>query len=212
MSDSRVAEKQFQGAFDTSFTRTNSLRAGITADTAIGLLSLSAYRNGQQVSIGTAIPLSVANWVNESVYVVQASDLVKLGTDHSLRFALEYRNNAATAPGFLQGTIGYGVYAASVMWNWQITPELSLTNAIRVDDLHLHYSGTPAAGTGFTVADYNHATFIVPSFNSGLVFNLTEQDTLRLMLARGVQLPSLVDFGLQFPFGDGRSRGGGRQP
>ena len=200
MSDSRVAEKQFQGAFDTSFTRTNSLRAGITADTAIGLLSLSAYRNGQQVSISTAAPIGVANWVNESVYVVQASDLVKLGTDNSLRFALEYRNNAATAPGFLQGTIGYGVYAASLMWNWQITPELSLTNAIRVDDLYLRYSGMPAAGTGFTVADYNHASFIVPSFNSGLVYNLTEQDTLRLMLARGVQLPSLVDFGLQFPF------------
>jgi hypothetical protein len=46
MSDSTVAEKQFTGSFDTNFTRTNSLRAGLTADTAIGLLSLSAYRNG----------------------------------------------------------------------------------------------------------------------------------------------------------------------
>ena len=201
MSDTRAAEKQFQGAFDTSFTRTNSLRAGVTADTAIGLLSLSAYRNEQQVSISTAAPLGVANWVNESVYVVQASDLVKLGTDNTVRFAFEYRNNAVTAPGFVQGTVGYEVYAASLMWNWQITPDLSLTNAVRIDDLHLRYSGTPAAGTGFTVADYNHASFAVPSFNSGLVFNLTEQDTFRLMLARGVQLPSLVDFGLQFPFG-----------
>jgi iron complex outermembrane receptor protein len=133
--------------------------------------------------------------------VVQASDLIKLGTDHSLRLEFEYRNNSATAPGFLQGTIGYEVYAASLMWNWQITPELALTNAIRVDDLHLHFSGTPAAGSGFTSADYNHAGFAVPSFNSGLVFNVTEKDTLRLMVARGVQLPSLVDFGLQFPFG-----------
>jgi outer membrane receptor for ferrienterochelin and colicins len=30
---------------------------------------------------------------------------------------------------------------------------------------------------------------------------LTQQDTLRLVLARGVQLPSLVDFGFQIPFG-----------
>jgi outer membrane receptor for ferrienterochelin and colicins len=201
MSDSRVAEKGFQGAFDTNFTRTNSLRAGISADTAIGLLSLSAYRNGQQVSISSGTPIGVANWVNDDVYVVQASDLVKLGTDHTLRLGFEYRNNAATAPGFFQGTIGYEVYAASLMWNWQITSDLSLTNAIRVDDLHLRYSGTLAAGTGFTGADYDHAGLAVPSFNSGLVFNLTEQDTLRLMLARGVQLPSLVDFGLQIPFG-----------
>ena len=126
MSDSRVAEKEFQGAFDTSFTRTNSLRAGITADTAIGLLSVSAYRNGQEVSIVSTGLNGLANWVDESVYVVQASDLVKLGADHAVRLAFEYRNNAATAPGFIQGTIGYEVYAASLMWNWRITPNLSL--------------------------------------------------------------------------------------
>jgi hypothetical protein len=45
------------------------------------------------------------------------------------------------------------------MWNWQITPDLSLTNAVRIDDLHLRYSGTLAAGTGFTVADYNPGLF-----------------------------------------------------
>ena len=201
MSDSRFAEKEFAGAFDTSFTRTNSLRAGITADTAIGVLSLDAYRNGQDVSIGTVGLNGLANWVRESVYVVQASDLVKLGADHVLRLGFEYRNNAATSPGFFQGTIGYEVYAASLMWNWQIMPNLSLTNAVRVDDLHLRYSGTPAAGSGLTVADYNRAALAVPSFNTGLVFNLTELDTFRLMLARGVQLPSLVDFGLQIPFG-----------
>ena len=32
---------------------------------------------------------------------------MKLGTDNTVRLGLEYRNNAATAPGFLQGTIGY---------------------------------------------------------------------------------------------------------
>jgi len=201
MSDSRVAEKEFAGAFDTSSTRANSLRAGISADTAIGLLSFGAYRNAQVVTISTASLNGLANWVNESVIVVQASDLAKLGADHTLRLGLEYRDDEATAPGFAHGTIGYDVYAASLMWNWQIAPNLSLTNAVRVDDLRLHYSGTLAAGTGFTQADYNHAGFAVPSFNSGIVFNLTRQDTLRLTIARGVQLPSLVDFGLQIPFG-----------
>jgi outer membrane receptor for ferrienterochelin and colicins len=201
MSDSTVAEKQFTGSFDTTFTRTNSLRAGLTADTAIGLLSLSAYRNGQQVSIGTQPPLGVPAWLNNNVYVLQASDLVKLGADHTLRFGIEYRDNEATAPGFFQGTVGYNVFAASVMWNWQITQNLSLTNAIRVDSLHLRYAGTLAPGTGITLADYSHAGVVVPSFNSGLVFNLTEEDTFRLMVARGVQLPSLTDFGLQFSFG-----------
>ena len=54
--------------------------------------------------------------------MVQASDLVKLGADHTFRLGLEFRDNEATAPGFLQGTVGYDVYAASLMWNWQIAP------------------------------------------------------------------------------------------
>jgi iron complex outermembrane receptor protein len=201
MSDSRLAAKDFAGAFDTFFTRNNSLRAGISADTAIGLLNLSAYHNGQEVTVNSLGLGSLANWVRENVYVVQASDLVKLGTDHTLRLGLEYRNNSATAPGFVQGTIAYNVYAASLMWNWQIMPDLSLTNAVRLDDLYLRYSGTPAFGSGFTVADYNNARIAAPSFNSGIVYNLTDKDTFRLMLAHGVQLPSLVDFGLQIPFG-----------
>jgi iron complex outermembrane receptor protein len=201
MSDSRYAEKTFTATFDTNFTRTNSQLVGLSADTAAGLLSFSAYRNGEEVTIDSAGLSALANWVREAVYVVQANDLLKIGTDHIVRIGFEYRNNAMTAPGFVQGTIGYQGFAGSAMWNWQITPNLSLTNAVRVDDLQLRYSGTTAAGTGFTVADYNNAGFAVPSFNSGLVLNLTEKDTLRLMLAQGVQLPSLVDFGLQIPLG-----------
>lgn len=201
MSDSRIAEKAFTGTFDTSSTRSNSFRAGISADTAIGLLSVSAYRNEQQVSVSSINLGSIANWLIEDVYVVQASDLVKLGTDHTLRIGLEYRDNQVYSPGFIQGTIGYNVYAAGAMWNWQIAPDLSLTNAVRLDDMRLRYSGTLAPGTGLTPADYDHAGFAVPSFNSGLVYDLTAKDTLRLTIARGVQLPSLVDFGLQIPFG-----------
>ncbi len=87
------------------------------------------------------------------------------------------------------------------MWNWQITPSLSLTNAVRSDTLALRYAGTPAPGSGFTLSDYNNAGFTAISFNTGLVDELTTLDTLRLMAARGVQVPSLVDFGQQASFG-----------
>jgi outer membrane receptor for ferrienterochelin and colicins len=200
MTDSRVAEDSYAGSFQTYFTRTNSLRVGGSVDTPWGLFSLSAYRNEEVVTVNLDEP-SVANWVRQEVYVVQASDLMKLGDDHTVRLGLEYRNNAVTAPGFIQGTVGYQDYAASAMWNWQITPSLSLTNAVRSDTLALRYAGTPAPGSGFTLADYNNAGFTAISFNSGLVDELTTLDTLRLMAARGVQVPSLVDFGQQAPFG-----------
>jgi iron complex outermembrane receptor protein len=200
MTDSRAFEKDYEGSYDTRLARTNSFRIGVSADTSVGLLGLSAYRNAEDVSIN--VPgLSLANWVQQAVYVVQASDLVKLGTDNAVRIGLEYRNNSLTSPGYVDGTIGYNVYAASLMWDWQITPSLSLTNAVRVDELQLNYQGSLVAGTGQTVGDYNAAHFAVPSFNSGLVFKVTDLDTLRFMLARGVQVPSLADFAVQIPFG-----------
>jgi len=201
MSDSRFAEMTFEGSFETNTTRANSIRAGLSADTAIGLLSFSAYRNGQELSIDSSAVSGFPSWVNENVYIVQASDLLKLGADHVVRIGLEYRNNAETSPGFIGGTIGYHVFAGSLMWNWQITPSVALTNAVRVDELQLRYSGNLAAGSGFTLGNYNSTNFAVPSFNSGLVVELTPEDTIRFMLARGVQVPSLFDFGVQIPFG-----------
>jgi iron complex outermembrane receptor protein len=203
MTDSRAAEDTYAGVFSEFYTRTNSFRAGVSVDTRVGLLSLGAYRNEELVSVDTVLS-TLANWVKQDVYVVQASDLMKLGTDNTVRLGLEYRNNTATAPGFVQGTIGYDDYAASAMWNWQILPSLSLTTALRTDTLSLRYSGTPATGPGypgFSVSDYNHAGFTAVSFNTGLVDEVTALDTLRLMAARGVQLPSLVDFGQQASFG-----------
>jgi iron complex outermembrane receptor protein len=200
MADGQLAEKDLDGVFDTSYSRNNSLRAELTADTPIGVLNLNAYRNEELVSINAAGLANLSASAKEDVYVVQASDLVKLGTNHTVRVGLEYRDNFATG-GFFNGTIGYQVLAGSVMWDWRISPGVSVTNALRVDNLRLRYSGTPAAGSGLTPADYNDAGFTVASFNSGVVFQPTNQDTIRLMAARGVQAPSLVDFGLQIPAG-----------
>lgn len=201
MGDSRLTEDGITGVFDTAFTRTNAVRAGIRADTPIGLLSLSAYRNEDLISIvatGLEFP---GHWFRNDVYVVQASDLVKLGADHTFRFGLEYRNNAITSPGFFAGTGGYAVFAGNMMWDWRISPKVSVTNAVRIDYLHSYYSGTPTVGSGFTVADYNIASFAEVSFNSGVVYQPTARDTIRVMAARGVQVPSLVDFALQIPNG-----------
>ena len=83
------------------------------------------------------------------------------------------------------------------MWNWQIMPNLALTTAVRLDHLALNFAGSPVAGARYTTADYNNARMTEVSFNSGLVYKPTSIDTFRLLAARGIQAPSLVDFGLQ---------------
>ena len=198
--NTQYAEEIFSGTFDMTRRRTNSVRAGGSVDTALGLISLRAYRNEVLDTIG--LPLSgIDNWFRQILYVVEGNLLIKPAADHTVRIGLEYRNNSVIAPGFVTGTIGYQVYAGSAMWNWQVLPKVSLTNAVRVDTLDLNYSGTLAGGSGLTMADYNRAKLTAISFNSGVVYEVTDQDTLRLMVARGVQLPSLVDFGEQIGFG-----------
>jgi outer membrane receptor for ferrienterochelin and colicins len=180
------------GFFDDIY-RTNSLKFGVAADTAFGLLNVTAYRNELNFELeNTAGDVLDTN----RVYVVQANDLFKLGTNHTVRLGLEYRDNSASSTIF-GGKLGYGVYAASAMWIWQIAPELALTNAVRFDHLALRYAGSPVPGIRYTIADYNAARLSELSFNSGLVFKPTDSDTFRLLVARGIQAPSLVDFGLQ---------------
>ncbi len=174
------------------YLRTNSVRAGFTADSPIGTLGLNVYRNElfiDSVILGNSVPL------RNVVYVIQASDIVKLGADHTLRFGLEYRDNDLVDLGFpfIGGRVGYQVFAASAMWDWQITPALSFTNAVRGDYVTLDRSGPPTFN-GFTDANYNGRRIFEPSFNTGLVWQVSGSDTIRLMAARGVGMPSLIDF------------------
>ena len=177
--------------------KANSVRSRISADTAFGVLELDVYRNENRTSEN--LPSGGGNWI-EDVTVIRASDLVKLGLDHTLRFAAEYRDNSASSLQAFAGRIGYTIVSGSMMWDWQIMPGLSLTNAVRVDDLSLNHSGLqidiPTIGPLYRSAD-----FVQPSFNSGLVMKVSDYDTLRATVARAVQLPSLLDFGYSNNYG-----------
>lgn len=180
--------------YGTDYHRTNWSRVGVTADSRIGMLTLSAYRNELRWAYKGQIE---SEDLRDTVYVVQASDLLKLGADHTVRIGLDYRNNLASSSSVLAGRIGYDVYSGSIMWDWQISPAFSLTNAIRYDHFTLNQHGALLQYTGLSSSDYNGRTINQMSFNSGMVWKATEADTFRLLAARGLQLPSIYDLGLQ---------------
>jgi iron complex outermembrane receptor protein len=80
------------------------------------------------------------------------------------------------------------------MWSWQLGPSLTLTNAVRLDALTLGRNGSSPLGYPFINSDWDRARQ-VPSYNSGLVWRLDDNDTLRLLAARGTLLPNLVELG-----------------
>jgi len=186
------------GLFIPSRFQANSLHSRLAAETGIGLLQFDVYRNENRYS---ADILSDAIGWREDVTVAQASDLVKLGPNHTVRVALEYRDNSVASLEAFNGRLGYRIASASAMWDWQITPGLSLVNAIRIDDLQLSHDGAQVSVPGVTGTFYHDASLVEPSFNSGLVWKASEHDTIRLSAARATQLPSLVDFGFTGPAG-----------
>jgi outer membrane receptor for ferrienterochelin and colicins len=190
----RMGESTASPLYGADYQRTNWARAGLTADTPYGLMGLSVYRNELLVSIHDAIE---SQHVQDTVVVVQATDLVKLNQDHTVRISLDYRNNAAASSGLFAGHVGYDVYSAGAMWNWQITPAVALTNAVRFDHFVLNQQGPLAPIVGFPASAYHGRTIDEPSFNIGLVWKATDSDTFRLLAARGLQLPSVLDLGLQ---------------
>ena len=201
--DTRLAEQEPPGVFDTERLVTSAVRAGVNTDSRFGEISLSAYRNDAAVQSDNisnfGMPLRLTEY--QTTYLVQASDLLKLGAAHTLRVGLEYRANADDSGGLALGRISDAIYAASFMWDWQVAPSVELTNAVRVDHMQLHYDGSLLPQTGLTPEEYDRATLTQPSFNSGVVWEATEQDTFRLSAARGVQLPTLLEYALQIPAG-----------
>jgi outer membrane receptor for ferrienterochelin and colicins len=187
--------------FNVQAFRINSYKASIAAETQLGLLTLLAYSNLARISYdgsGTA-----PEFDNNQIDVIQASDLFKLADVHAIRIGLEYRNNREGGSS-VNGSLHYNNFAADAMWNWQIDPRLSLTLAGRIDHLELLRTDPLTSADQYALADYQHASFTTPSYNAGLVWQPTDDNTFRLLTGRAVQAPSLLELGLDIQLTFGR--------
>jgi iron complex outermembrane receptor protein len=167
----------------------NYWRIGAAAQTAIGTIDVDIYRNQE-------LHNTSADQDNRTL-VAKIDDVLKLDATNTVRAGFEYRNNAVTSQALYGGALSYDNFAVDGMWDWQISPTYELTNALRLDHLVLHQAGNLLPIPLRTSAAFNSTTITAPSFNSGLVIHVTDVDTLRLTAARGLQVPSLADFGLQ---------------
>ena len=180
-------------SYGISRYETNSLLARFTADTGAGLLKFTAYHNWIAQWPGDASQFAGISFHNQ-ITAVQGEDVFNLGTDHTFRVALEYRYNTVNTSPYIGANVFYGVVSASGMWNWRITPAISLISAVRFDRLSLGRNGSVPANYPFTNSDWDRKINEI-SFNSGLVWKADDQNTLRLSASRGVQLPSLANAG-----------------
>jgi outer membrane receptor for ferrienterochelin and colicins len=178
---------------DFSTFTANSVRALLLADTHLGLWEASAYANQIEQRPLPAIfgrPLDFDN----RLAVVKIQDVFKIGVDHALRVAVEYRSDAVDTSSFTGATISNDVLSASGMWDWNIAPSVSLTSAARIDRLTLQRTGSVPDGYPFTNNDWNQISSEF-SYNLGAVWQVDSLDTIRAMIGRGVLIPNLVELG-----------------
>ena len=178
--------------FSNDDTEVSSIRARYTASTPLGVIDADAYTNFANIRI--AVPGVQDNPVKNQLTVAQLQDTFKLGSSSTARLSLEYRHSSINVMPTGSSTIAYDIGSAGSAWTWQALPSLALTAAVRVDALWLQRSGPPVPGTSFSNAQWQR-NILEPSFNLGAVYKIGDADTLRAMVGRGVQLPSLLDLG-----------------
>ena len=166
----------------------------VTSDTRIGTVEGSVNHNHYDLA-DLHSSFSARGPVND-VTVAKLQDLFKLGADDTIRIGLEYRHDTMSTWPDLGGHLGSDDAAVSATWIHAFTPDLSLLNSVRGDHYQLFRSGSFTFGVPYTTQDFDR-TITDGSFNSAISWRPTQRDSVRLSVARGLQIPSLSEFGLQ---------------
>jgi len=137
--------------------QTNREKLSIGNLTALGNLDLSLTRNAVNFQYFPGENCITCISINNEVEDALLSDLLKIGASHILRLTLEYQNNRVTGSAFGTEKLSFALAAASVMWNWQVSPEVALTNSLRVDNMQFRFAGPVASSIVYSAKQYDSA-------------------------------------------------------
>ena len=193
-STSNTQSTDMIATFDYLATKyvTTSIKADLSSDTPIGMIQATAYRNTLDAKMFLVDAPAI---FDNSITDINVQDLFKVGAKHTFRISLEARHNELGTTPVAGGTVSYNVVSPSAMWNWAVSDAVSVSAAVRSDNLSLKREGNFPAG--FPLADNANWDRDISkvSYNIGAVWRVSGNDTLKAMAARGVQLPSLIELG-----------------
>lgn len=198
-SESENTEAAFTHALFGQTARNASVKLGGSYLSPVGVITANTYYNHSKIGISASeFPVTFA--LNTDLLVAQLEDQFKIGSDHTVRIATEYRNKrfilGYNDPAFnaQNPKIAQNSYSAGGTWLWTVTDALTFTNALRLDHLDMEQIGTLGATSLVSDSDYSHSINAL-SANSGLTYKLGERDSVRATYGRGVQMPSLINTG-----------------
>lgn len=188
---------------------TDSVRTQLLTDTSYGNIEADIYHNATTADYATAG--TIVNFDNH-ITVAKLSNTFEGALGHTFRIGTEYRkasNHTDVASGALdQGDLTSETMGINALWDWRISDHLNTSAAVRYDYFRLEpdagfiSSAIRGAYAGFggtlpfSTNDY-YQEFREVSYNLGAVY-YDEANKYYASVARGVDMPSFVEFGLQF--------------
>ena len=173
--------------------KTDALKADYAVDTAIGRIGATADYTLYEIPQASNGSLGTFS-LHDHEAAGQLSDMLKMGPDDSVRFALDGRYESMDIVNFSSGTLHGGLLAGSALWEHQFLPGLSMVNSVRYDRFQLGRSSANLPGDIYSDKDFDRS-LQGTSVNSSLIWRADEDDTFRASFARGLSLPSLLDLG-----------------
>lgn len=180
-------------SFDVERMKVRSFKLAVTSDTDFGTIEATGYRNIEtwDISLGNAVPIGAPKNVTD---VFKLQDLFKIGTEHTIRLAGEYRVSKQDLNFDQPGHGKFTTSSVSAMWDWALAPAWTLVTAGRVDmaDRKRNSPDLPPVYP-FRVSQYD-VSATEYTFNAGLVYAASSLDSWRLSVARGLKSPSLAQY------------------
>jgi iron complex outermembrane receptor protein len=182
--------------------RNRTAGAIVDHDTGWGSIDGQAYANWLDADYGTTgTPpgpfTQLANsQLRNRIVVVRGSSLMQMGANNTIRVGVEYRNNQLYSDVLYSHRVGYQVGAVNGMADLHPSDRINFSIAGRIDHLWLNQGGAPQTPVIDPPSAYDRV-FTRLSFNAALLVQVGANGQLRLNGGRGIQSPSLVDFGLR---------------
>lgn len=202
-----VADTMFasggNGIFDLKNTHG---RLSATFDTTqFGLISTQLYQNKSEFLVdfrkfnSTLAPTAP---IDNTLNVFQINTVKALGSKHDLRLGFEIRNNTlqGKAIGSGEGRFNSEIRAVNTMWDWRLSPNFELINALRYDDWETSRDGgIPLTDTKLNIQleDYERTDSDL-SYNTSLIYTINHQARARLSVGKGLHIPSLAELSRSF--------------
>ena len=179
---------------------TYSLRVYGSYNASFGLVKGQIFQNNTSFS-GKGLDGLLTVGMDDKLTTAKLETLVGVSPKSTLRFAGEYRKSdthllAVVATPNSGSDVSTEVFSLSGLWDYAATDKLSTAVSIRYDHQGVERQGFIPSTFSFTNEDYSSLSYSELTYNLGAVYKISDMDTVRIMVSRGILPPNAVDLGL----------------